>query len=88
MSSHDTNLVFLDTMLIHKDLHPPKQTWNLKMDPWKRLLLETIISRFHVNFWGCIHPILSPPGTPQKLTARFFRTPEQLRSAQPREMKR
>ncbi len=35
-------------------LHPPKQTWNLKMDPWKRrFLLETIISRFHVNFWGC-----------------------------------
>ena len=25
------------------------------MDPWKRrFLLETIISRFHVNFWGCI----------------------------------
>ncbi len=37
------------------DLHPPKQTWNLKMDPWKRrFLLETIISRFHVNFWGCM----------------------------------
>ena len=36
------------------DVHPPKQTWNLKMDPWKRrFLLETIISRFHVNFWGC-----------------------------------
>ena len=36
-------------------LHPPKQTWNLKMHPWKRrFLLETIISRFHVNFWGCI----------------------------------
>ncbi len=35
-------------------IHPPKQTWNLKMDPWKRrFLLETIISRFHVNFWGC-----------------------------------
>ena len=35
-------------------LHPPKQTWNLKIDPWKRrFLLETIISRFHVNFWGC-----------------------------------
>ncbi len=35
-------------------LHPWKQTWNLKMDPWKRrFLLETIISRFHVNFWGC-----------------------------------
>ncbi len=33
-------------------LHPPKQTWNLKMDPWKRrFLLETTISRFHVNFW-------------------------------------
>ena len=39
-------------------IHPPKQTWNLKMDPWKRrFLLETIISRFHVNFWGCnYHP--------------------------------
>ena len=37
-----------------KLLHPPKQTWNLKMDPWKRrFLLETIISRFHVSFWGC-----------------------------------
>ncbi len=35
---------------------PPKQTWNLKMDPWKRrFLLETTISRFHVNFWGCIY---------------------------------
>ncbi len=35
-------------------LHPWKQTWNLKIPPWKRrFLLETIISRFHVNFWGC-----------------------------------
>ena len=40
-----------------KDIHLPKQTWNLKMDPWKRrFLLETIISRFHVNFLGCILP--------------------------------
>ena len=31
-------------------LHP----WKQNMDPWKRrVLLETIISRFHVNFWGC-----------------------------------
>ncbi len=38
-------------------VHPPKQTWNLKMDPWKRrFLLETIISRFHVNFRGCTPP--------------------------------
>ena len=37
-------------------LHPPKQTWNLKMDPWKRrFLLETIISRFHVEFQGCTY---------------------------------
>ena len=36
-------------------LHPPKQTWNLKMDPSKRrFLLETIISRFHVNLPGCM----------------------------------
>ena len=38
-------------------LHPPKQTWNLNMDPWKRrFLLEATISRFHVNFWWCIIP--------------------------------
>ena len=38
--------------IIH--IHPQKQTWNLKMDPWKRrFLLETIISRFHVCFRGC-----------------------------------
>ena len=51
-------------------IHPPKQTWNLKMDPWKRrFLLETIISRFHVNFQGCTSlnleheysTLLSPP---------------------------
>ena len=40
-------------------IHPPKQTWNLKIDPWKRrLLLETIISRFRVEFRGCIKKIL------------------------------
>ena len=43
------------------EIHPPKQTWNLKMDPWKRrFLLETIISRFHVNFWGCIQTLTCP----------------------------
>ena len=42
-----------------RKVHPPKQTWNLKMDPCKRrCLLETIISRFHVNFWGCIGKVL------------------------------
>ena len=42
---------------LHKLLvtvHPPRRTWNLKMDPWKRrFLLETIISRFHVENQGC-----------------------------------
>ena len=34
-------------------VHPPKQTWNLKMDPWKRrFLLETIISRFQPLILG------------------------------------
>ena len=29
--------------------------------PWKRrFLLETIISRFHVNFWGCNSPLIRP----------------------------
>ncbi len=40
-----------------REIHPPKQRagCNLKMgDPWKRrFLLETIISRFDVNFLGC-----------------------------------
>ena len=33
---------------------PPKQTWNLKMDPWKRRFQfsKPIISRFHVEIWG------------------------------------
>ena len=35
-------------------LHPRNLTWNLKRSPSKRkLLLETIIFRFHVKFWGC-----------------------------------
>ena len=34
-------------------IHPGKLTSNLKMNPWKRrFLLETIIFRFHVSFWG------------------------------------
>ncbi len=49
----------------YPQLHPPKQTWNLKMDPWKRrFLLETIISRFHVNFLGCIHLFWAIYGAP------------------------
>ena len=42
--------------LPQKETHIVFQTWNLKMGaPWKRrFLLETIISRFHVNFWGCL----------------------------------
>ena len=37
-----------------KCVHPLKQTWNLKMNPWKRrFLLKTIIFRFHVSFRGC-----------------------------------
>ena len=38
-------------------VHPPKQTWftGLNGGPLesRRFLLETIISRFHVNYWGC-----------------------------------
>ena len=34
-------------------LHPWNLTWNLKRSPWKRwFLLETIIFRVHVKFWG------------------------------------
>ncbi len=36
-------------------LHPQKLTWNLRIHPWKRkIIFQTTISRFHVNFWGCI----------------------------------
>ena len=53
VSSHKTSEKSIGSFRRRK-IHPPKQTWNLKMDPWKRrFLLETIISRFHVNFWGC-----------------------------------
>ena len=39
---------------------PPKTNMvHLKMDPWKRrFLVETIISRFHVEFGGCIQQLL------------------------------
>ena len=34
-------------------IHPWNLTWNLKRSLWKRrFLLETIIFRFHVKFWG------------------------------------
>ena len=40
-------------VLVAKEIHPQKLTWNLKMDPWKRrFLLETTIFRFHVSFKG------------------------------------
>ena len=53
LSLKPTQCLFLKINLVN--LHPQKQTWNLKMDPWKRrFLLETIISRFHVCFRGCI----------------------------------
>ncbi len=29
-------------------------TWNLKMKSWKRMLLDTIIFRFHFRLWQCI----------------------------------
>ena len=49
------------------DLHPRNLTWNLKISPWKRkVLLETMIFRFHVKFRGCItggDPITTEPST-------------------------
>ena len=52
--------LYLDVLVSKLVMHrlfsytPPKQAWNLKMDPWKKgFLLETIISRFHVEFRGC-----------------------------------
>ena len=37
-----------------KGIHPRNLTWNLKISPWKRkVLLETMIFRFHVKFRGC-----------------------------------
>ena len=66
-------------------LHPPKQTWNLKMDPWKRrFLLETIISRFHVNFWGCII-FLGHPSIPSFIIPPWpqLNVPDPLEATQP-----
>ena len=68
--------------MTHMELHPPKQTWNLKMDPWKRrFLLETIIFRFHVNFLGCIknhHKIAQNCHDPLFFTHHCLR-PEKIR---------
>jgi len=37
---------------------PPKLTWNLKMNYWKRrFLLKTILFRFHVNLRGCVEHV-------------------------------
>ena len=36
--------------------------WNLRMDPWKRKIFQTIIFRFYVNLQGSIHPwFVNPP---------------------------
>ena len=43
--------------------NPRNLTWNLKISPWKRkVLLETIIFRFHVKFRGCILLIITWSG--------------------------
>ena len=53
--------IFFVCFIVFIWLHLPKQTWNLKMDPWKRrFLLETIISRFHVEFRGVYYFQLFP----------------------------
>ena len=37
-----------------RNIHPRNLTWNLKKSPWKRkILLETMIFRFHIKFRGC-----------------------------------
>ncbi len=44
-------------------IHLPKQTWNLKMDPWKRrFLLETIISRLLPLILGGVLLLFSSGG--------------------------
>ena len=46
------------TFKFHPLIFPKTNMVHLKMGaPWKRrFLLETIISRFYVNFWGCNFP--------------------------------
>ena len=39
---------------IQNDNAPLKLNWNMRISPWKRrLLLETIIVKFHVKLSGC-----------------------------------
>ena len=52
-------------------VYPCSLTWNLKINPWKRrILLETIIFRFHVKLWGCMALNVSP-----SVVAPFFFIP-------------
>ena len=48
-----------DASDVSKTIHSQSLTWNLKMAPWnRRFLLGTIIFRFHVKLWECIHSCL------------------------------
>ena len=42
-------------------VHPGRLRWNLRMDPWKRKIFQTIIFRFYVNLQGSIHPWFANP---------------------------
>ena len=48
---------FREKLFETTELHPPKQTWNLKMDPWKFGDSYWFHHHFQVpavNFWGCM----------------------------------
>ena len=54
-------------------LHPRNLTWNLKISPWKRkVLLETIIFRFHVKFRGCMFHVNLQGYTSNSIFTQIF----------------
>ena len=53
---HDDEYVFFpaEWLNFNSEVTPPKTNMEPENGLWKRrFLLGTIISRFHVNFWGC-----------------------------------
>ena len=55
--------LLIGILILAYKMHPGRLTWNLRRHPWKRkIIFQTIISRFYVNLPRCIFCITQPTG--------------------------